>query len=197
MNSRFIASWVAFSLLSLAACSRDAEDKADSPQSAGKAVEPSPPPSPAENPAKPAKRKMPGSSEDRDPEFEEPEELMADAEGAGSVDLLENPAFKKYFDDLLKGHSFNDEEKKRIGEVIHLLRAMDPEKFDNQQRPARLGLTGKAAERLIDTAATGDVGGLIDSLLSEIEEIAFDPIDTPTGVASDGGVIFHIDEKAP
>ena len=192
MTSRIIILSLAGALLSLPACSRDSEDGSSlshDPERGSKAH--------STDQSGFSSRPSRAARSDAEEELDEAMEAASDAEHAGSDDLLEDPAFKKVFEDLLKGYQFTDDQKKRLGELIHLLRAVDPEKFDSKERKARLGLSGEAADRLIDTSATGDVEGLIDSLLTEIEEIAFDPIDTPTGVSSDGGVILHIDEKGP
>lgn len=185
---------VALALLALAACSREAEETPVPSQDSGKA-EAVRPASSSGDFAKPAKTTAPEPVAYQDSATEEPMDAIPEGGSAASGDLMENPAFKKMFEDTLKGYQFNDDQKKRLGDLVHLLKAVDPQNFDNKERHARLGLTGKVADLVIDTSATGDVEGLIDNLLTEIEEIAFDPIDTPDGVASDGGVLLHFEEK--
>ena len=116
-----------------------------------------------------------------------------DNQSLESIDLLENPVFKEYFDQLLGSYEMTDAQKKRFGDVVNLLQAVDAQNFDNPNRETRLGLSGEVANLLIDTRKSGDVGGFIDTVLGEIEGMAFDPIETPDGMASPGGVILHID----
>ncbi|MCB1062192.1 MAG: hypothetical protein KDN20_04625 [Verrucomicrobiae bacterium] len=126
---------------------------------------------------------------------DEIDEFYANDDASKNVDVLENPVFKQYFDELLAGQGLNDDQKKRFGQVIELLKAVDPANFDNPNRQTRLGLSGAAAERLIETKSSGNAEGLIDHLLGQVEEIAIGPIPTPTGVTSREGVILHFDEK--